>query len=69
MKLTGTCPKCGSKDVYPALHSNANHIRPVETVRAFTVYTTHYVCRACGYIEEWVKPQEMPLLQRNFPPK
>ena len=69
MKRTGICPKCGSTDVHPALHSNSNYIRPVESICASTVYTTHYVCRSCGYIEEWVKPEEMPLLQRNFPQK
>lgn len=69
MKLTGTCPKCGSTDVHPALHSNTNNIRPVEGRSSDTVYTTHYVCRSCGYVEEWVKPEETPLLQRIFPQK
>jgi len=66
MKNTGTCPKCGSKDVHRALHSNTNNIRPVEGGLMSTVYTTHYVCRNCGYIEEWVAPQELPMLQRHF---
>ena len=66
MKLTGICPKCGSKDVYPALHSNSNHIRPLETGPSAAVYTTHYVCRSCGYVEEWVKPSDLPYLQQNF---
>jgi len=65
----GTCPKCGSTDVHRVLHSNTNSIRPMESICASTVYTTHYVCRVCGYVEEWVKPEEMPLLQRNFPQK
>ena len=63
---SGVCPKCGSKNVHPALHSNTNSIRPVETIRSTTVYTTHYVCRTGGYVEEWVKPQEMPFLQQSF---
>jgi C4-type Zn-finger protein len=63
---SGTCPKCGGTDVHPALHSNANSIRPAETIHASTVYTSHYVCRTCGYVEEWVKPQEMPMLQHSF---
>lgn len=63
---SGVCPKCSSKNVHPALHSNTNSIRPVETIRSTTVYTTHYVCRTCGYVEEWVKPQEMPFLQQSF---
>ena len=66
MKNTGICPKCGSADVHRALHSNTNNIRPVEGRISAVVYTTHYVCRACGYVEEWVKPEEMPMLQRNF---
>ena len=63
---SGVCPKCSSKNVHPALHSNTNSIRPVETIRSTTVYTPHYVCRTCGYVEEWVKPQEMPFLQQSF---
>ena len=66
MKNTGICPKCGSADVHRALHSNTNNIRPVEGRISAVVYTTHYVCRACGYVEEWVSPQEMPLLQHHF---
>ena len=66
MKLTGTCPKCGSKDVHPVLHSNSNKFRPVDGRFSATVYTTHYVCRTCGYVEEWVKAEELPLLQRHF---
>ena len=65
---TGICPKCGSTDVHPALHSGTNNIPPVEAATASTVYCTHYVCRSCGYVEEWVTPQEMPILQRNFGP-
>ena len=66
MKNTGICPKCGSTDVHRALHSNSNSIRPVEGSLMAAVYTTHYVCRSCGYVEEWVAPQELPLLQRHF---
>ena len=66
MKNTGICPKCGSTDVHRALHSNTNHIRPVERGLSSMVYTTHYVCRGCGYIEEWVASQELPALRRNF---
>ena len=62
----GICPKCGSADVHRALRSGTNSIRPVESVAGAAVYTTHYVCRACGYVEEWVAPQEMPLLQHHF---
>ena len=66
---SGTCPKCGSGDVHPALHAGTNSIRPKESRSSATVYTTHYVCRACGYVEQWVSPEEMPLLQRHFPKK
>ena len=52
MKNTGICPKCGSTDVHRALHSNSNSIRPVEGSLMAAVYTTHYVCRSCGYVEE-----------------
>ena len=64
---SGICPKCGSTDVHRALHSGTNNIRPMEAVASSTVYSTHYVCRTCGYIEEWVSPEEMPLLKHRFP--
>lgn len=63
----GTCPKCGSTDVHRALHSGTSNIRPEGSIASTTVYTTHYVCRACGYIEEWVSLEEMPLLKHRFP--
>ena len=66
MKMTGICPKCGSSDVHPALGAGTNSIRPAESFRSAAVYTTHYVCRTCGYVEEWVKAEELPLLQRHF---
>ena len=62
----GICPKCGSNDVHPALRAGSNSIRPAEGRLSGAVYTTHYVCRACGLVEEWVKPEELPLLQQNF---
>ena len=65
MKNTGICPKCGSNDVHRALHSS-NSIRPVEGGLMASVCTSHYVCRNCGYIEEWVAPQELSMLQRHF---
>lgn len=66
MKSTGTCPKCGGAAIHRALHSNTNSIRPMESGLSAMVFTTHYVCRTCGYIEEWVAPQEMPMLKHHF---
>jgi len=62
----GTCPKCGGTDVHPALRAGTNSIRPVEGALSAAVYTTHYVCRACGCVEEWVKPEELALLRQKF---
>ena len=65
----GTCPKCGSTDVHAAFHAGGNAIRPQESGSSGAVCTAHYVWRACGYTEQWVSPEEMPLLQQNFPQK
>lgn len=62
----GVCPKCGGTDIHRALHADANHIRPAEGNSSTVTYTTHYVCRACGFVEEWIKPEELPLLRQNF---
>ena len=66
MKMTGICPKCGGADVHPALHSNSNSIRPLSGGMGTAVYTSHYVCRGCGFVEEWVSLREMPMLQHHF---
>jgi len=69
VKNTGICPKCGSSDVHPALHSGTNHILPVESASSSAVYTAHYVCRRCGFVEEWVSEKELPMLRHYFSEK
>ena len=53
---TGTCPKCGTKEVYSdkdkARHNERGYMM-VSPATGFTVDT--YVCFNCGYFEEYFK--------------
>lgn len=59
MKNTGKCPKCGRSDplripggIGP--YGTGNYIPAGETVFSH-VALTRYLCRGCGYCEEWVE--------------
>ncbi len=61
MKNTKHCPKCGSREVV-RVPDNAHRylansicITRIATVKRVPV--ARYVCRACGYVENWVERQ------------
>ena len=56
MKRTGTCPKCGSRDVVKASGDTMSHSYIVVSVFG-TAPIDRWVCCACGFAEEWV-PEE-----------
>ena len=60
MRNTGRCPKCGGTDlltVEPGLYNSF-------PVGFFTnVKIQRYVCRGCGYTEEWVAEESMERLR------
>ena len=51
MKTTGRCPKCGSADLLAVFFVNAKIQR--------------YVCRSCGYTEEWIAQESMEKLRQS----
>jgi len=59
MKNTGTCPKCGSRAVIRvpdnAHRYLANSICITRVVTVRRVPVARYVCRDCGYVEDWVE--------------
>lgn len=56
---SGTCPKCGSKEVYTdrdkARHNERGYMM-VSPATGFTIDT--YVCFSCGYFEEHFKESD-----------
>lgn len=66
MFVTGTCPKCGSSYLITVPgkagpYWDGNNI-PVGLRRENAVLVTRYVCRQCGYSEEWIHPDDLERL-------
>lgn len=62
MKNTGRCPKCGSSDLLtpePGLY-NSFPIRFFANAKI-----QRYVCRSCGYTEEWIAEESMEPLRQS----
>jgi len=59
MRNTGKCPKCGAGAVIrvpdDAHRYLANSICITRTVTVKRVPVARYVCRECGYVEDWVE--------------
>lgn len=63
MKCMRVCPKCGGKDIVkvgsePELNRYDSHIRAGGMFAIRSVPVERYVCCTCGYVEEWVDPEE-----------
>ena len=60
MRNTGCCPKCGGTDllaVEPGLYNSF-------PIGFFTnAKIQRYVCRGCGYTEEWIAEESMERLR------
>lgn len=61
MKVTKTCPKCGSKDLvrfdgYCGNYSSGNYIATSALGR---VNVNSYVCCSCGYVEQWIDKEDI----------
>jgi len=60
MKQSGICPKCGKDQIIsvstsPWRNDNQKIYGP-STLPPCQI--TYYVCSACGFVEEWVDPDE-----------
>ncbi|MBE6753370.1 MAG: hypothetical protein E7559_03290 [Ruminococcaceae bacterium] len=67
MKNTGKCPKCGCKEIILAkgmLYTSAagNNIQLGSGFRLAGARVDRYICCACGFSEEWIKSDDLPLL-------
>ncbi len=62
MKKTGHCSKCGSGNVIrvpdrPNRHASGNNIYTSSFTLMKKIPVIRYVCRDCGYVENWVERQ------------
>lgn len=69
MKLTNTCPKCGSSDIirfdgYTGAYGTGNNIMTGATIFS-TVNVNRYVCCTCGYSEEWIDREDIEKLKAS----
>ena len=69
MKLTNTCPKCGSSDIirfdgYTGAYGTGNNIMTGATIFS-TVNVNRYVCCTCGYSEEWIDTEDIEKLKAS----
>ena len=60
MKRSGMCPKCGSARIirvpdHPLRHASGNNIYTTRATLIGKVPVIRYVCRDCGYTENWVE--------------
>ena len=69
MKNTGICPKCGGTDIIRALSASRTGCdgNGIRTDALFPVIRIpRYICCACGYAEEWIDPQHLFKLKKEF---
>jgi len=54
MKKTGQCPKCSSEEIKRVSGENQSKIGVPTGVLSW-VPVTRYICRRCGFLEEYVE--------------
>ena len=62
MKTTSICPKCGARRIirvpdHPCRHASGNNIYTTSLTLLGKVPVIRYVCRDCGYTENWVETE------------
>ena len=59
MKHTGKCPKCGGTELLLIQGYGSGNIIPAGWSGA---KVDRFLCRACGYSEEWIAPKDIAKL-------
>lgn len=70
MKHTGTCPKCGGRDILlvpgrAGAYGSGNNVMVGASIFS-AVPVDRYVCCGCGYSEEWIRREDLPKLKNRF---
>lgn len=55
MKNTGVCPKCSSSDIRVSRRKIPATQIPMGITLFGAVYTSWFLCAACGFVETWVE--------------
>lgn len=71
MKNQSKCPKCGSSNILKIEGQQGpfgtGNIIPIEsTFKRKSVKVNRYVCCDCGFSEEWIDTQDIPVLEERF---
>lgn len=72
MKNGNACPKCGSRRIIrvpddPRRHASGNSIYTTRATLLGKIPVIRYVCRDCGYVENWVEERrELERLAERF---
>ncbi|MDO4414688.1 MAG: hypothetical protein Q4C20_06375 [Erysipelotrichaceae bacterium] len=70
MKNTGVCPKCGQSRIIriegQARAYGAGNNIPVGVTIFSYVKVPRYLCLNCGYSEEWIDLEDLPVLEEKF---
>ncbi len=70
MKYSNLCPKCSGDKIIRiegriGPYGTGNNIAYGMTILA-AVKVNRYLCCECGYSEEWVDPEDIPVLKRTY---
>lgn len=72
MKNGNSCPRCGSRRVLRipdnrGRHASGNNIYTTAVTLFGKIPVIRYVCRECGYVENWVENRrELEALEEAF---
>ena len=66
MKKTGTCPKCGCKELLRVKDTGGEHGISLVLGWFKAVPVTRYACTGCGYVESWVEEKHMEKVKQHY---
>ena len=70
MKDTNQCPKCGSNHIlriegYTGAYGAGNNVRTGLSI--FNSVNVHrYLCCDCGFSEEWIDKEDIPIVEEFY---
>ncbi len=69
---SGTCPKCGSSEVYCGTEvgykSGSNYSNTIPISFWYTAALDNYVCGECGYVESYIaKESDLKRIREKWP--
>ncbi len=69
MKTTGTCPKCGGRDVLKVKGDSGPYGVGSNIKTGITIFSAvlvdRYICCGCGYVENWIDKEAISKLRKS----